>query len=166
MTGWRLGYAVAAPDVAADITKVAGPVLSCPSAVSQAAGEAALRMDAASIAAMRDSYRRRRDLVVAILEPAGLLPVRPQGAFYAMVDVSRVSDDSNAVALELLRQQKVATAPGEAFGPGGKGYLRVSFATAEAELAEGLRRIVRFAESSAKVAAPAAAMSGTAASRR
>jgi aspartate/methionine/tyrosine aminotransferase len=165
MTGWRLGYAVASPEIAADITKVAGPVLSCPSSVSQAAGEAALKIDESSIAAMRESYRRRRDLVVSILEPAGLLPVRPQGAFYAMVDLSKVDEDSSAVALELLRQQQVATAPGEAFGPGGRGYVRVSFATAEAELAEGLRRIVRFAETSAKAVSGSRVAADTVASR-
>ncbi len=145
MTGWRLGYAIAAPAVAADVARVAGAVLSCPSSVSQAAGEQALRMSPAEIDAMRASYRRRRDLVVSILEPAGLLPVRPQGAFYALVDLSRLGDDMNEVALRLLREERVATTPGDAFGPRGRGHVRISFATAEPELAEGLHRIVAFA---------------------
>lgn len=154
MTGWRLGYAIASPAVAADIARVAGAVLSCPSSVSQAAGEEALRMSPAAIEAMRDSYRRRRDLVVSILEPAGLLPVRPQGAFYALVDMARVGHDMNEVALRLLREERVATTPGDAFGPRGQGYVRISFATAEADLGEGLHRIVRFAGRSAARSEP------------
>jgi aspartate/methionine/tyrosine aminotransferase len=145
MTGWRLGYIVASEALAADLTKVEGPIFSCPSAVSQSAGLAALSLPIASITAMRDSYRHRRDLVVNYLRPAGLLPVVPSGAFYAFVDVSRLGSDSNETALALLAQERVATTPGESFGRFGRGFLRVSFATDEAELEEGLRRIVRFA---------------------
>lgn len=157
MTGWRLGYAVAPAALAAEITKVAGPIVSCPSAVSQSAGQAALDLPVASIAAMRESYRRRRDTVVSILRPAGLLPVVPQGAFYAMVDLSVVGSDTNALALSLLERERVATTPGESFGERGKGYLRLSFATPEPDLSEGLRRIVRFADAARADRGPARA---------
>jgi len=161
MTGWRLGYLVASPSLAAELTKVEGPLLSCPSAVSQSAGLAALALPEAEVDAMRDSYRRRRDLVVAHLQPAGLLPSVPRGAFYAFVDLSSVGMDTNAVALRLLEEERVATTPGESFGQGGRGFVRLSFATEESELVEGLRRIVRFAARNATEAREPVAASRT-----
>lgn len=149
MTGWRLGYLVASRDLAAELTKVEGPIFSCPSAISQSAGLAALQLPAADIEKMRDSYHRRRDMVVRYLAPIGLLPAVPRGAFYAFVDLSRVDQDSNAVALKLLEEERVATTPGESFGSAGRGFVRLSYATAEPELEEGLRRIVSFVERNA-----------------
>jgi aspartate/methionine/tyrosine aminotransferase len=145
MTGWRLGYAVASAPLAARMTPLAAALFSCPSAISQSAGVAALALPEAEITAMSDSYKRRRDLVVSMLQPAGLLGSVPRGAFYALVDLSRKGSDTYAIAHALLEQERVATVPGEAFGAEAQGMVRISFATAEDDLVEGLRRIARFA---------------------
>lgn len=144
MTGWRLGYAVASPDIAATMTLLAEPLVSCPSSVAQKAAETALVDGADDIALMRESYRARRDAVVRMLAPEGLLAAVPAGAFYALVDMTQLGEDSMTIARRLLEEEHVASVPGEAFGQQGRGLLRISFATAPPLLEEGCRRIVRF----------------------
>ncbi len=144
MTGWRLGYAFASPAVAELMAKLAEPFVSCPSSVVQKAAEAALAGPQEAVAAMTASFRARRDAVARLLEPEGLLAAVPHGAFYALVDVSAVGSDSNAVARQLLAEQRVATAPGDTFGQRGAGLVRISLATEQSLLEEGCRRIVQF----------------------
>jgi aspartate aminotransferase/aminotransferase len=145
MTGWRLGYAVAPPPIAQLIGRLQEPLVSCSSSISQKAAEAALAGPPAVTAAMRDAYRARRDAVVGILGPAGLLPFSPQGAFYALVDLSAIGSDTYALAHGLLREERVATAPGDTFGPSCAGMLRIAFTTELEQVEEGCRRIVRYA---------------------
>lgn len=145
MTGWRLGYAHAAPPIAAMMARLAEPFVSCPSSLSQKAAEAALAGPQDVVARMRESYRARRDAVVEILGADGLLAAVPRGAFYALVDLSRVSGDSMHLARQLLDEQRVATAPGETFGRRGRGLVRISLATERSLLEEGCRRIAQFA---------------------
>ena len=142
MTGWRVGYVVAPPAIAEVVTKVQEPVVSCASAVSQKAAEAALTGPQTCVEHMRDAYRARRDVALTILGRAGLTTSVPRGAFYMLVDVSRVTLDSYAFAYDLLREQRVAVAPGETFGPAGRGLVRVSLATDQAVLEDGVRRLV------------------------
>jgi aspartate aminotransferase len=88
-----------------------------------------------------DSYRERRDAAVALLDARGIPSVRPQGAFYLMVDVSAAMADSEAFALRLLADRHVSVSPGSAFGPGGEGMVRVSLAAERGALLEGLSRL-------------------------
>jgi aspartate aminotransferase/aminotransferase len=145
MTGWRLGYVRAAPAIVEAMERLVEPLVACPSSVSQKAGEAALAAGRADVERMREAYRHRRDTVVEILGTEGLLASVPRGAFYALVDLSRVETDSVALAGRLLDEQRVATAPGEAFGPSAAGCVRISFATEQRLLEAGCRRIVQFA---------------------
>lgn len=150
MTGWRIGWAVARPDLVALMIKLQEPLTSCPSTISQRAAEAALRGPQAVVAEMRLAYRRRRDLVCEILEPAGILAARPRGGFYALVDLRTTEMPSLELAQRLLIEEKVATVPGSAFGKFGEGMLRISLASDDEVLMEGCRRIVRFARDSAR----------------
>ncbi len=145
MTGWRLGYAVAPPEVAAVVSRLQEPLVSCAAAPTQKAAEAALCLPDQVVDRMRERYRGRVELAAGVLEPAGLLPVRPAGALYAFVDLRHLGDDSYRLARELLERERVATAPGESFGAEGRGRLRLSLTADEAALLEGCRRIVRFA---------------------
>ncbi len=144
MTGWRVGYVVAPPTALALMKKLQEPVIGCISGVTQKAAEAALTGPQACVEEMRAEYRRRRDMVLGLLEPSGLAASRPDGAFYVMIDVSSVTDDTYAFAKGLLSAQQVAVAPGEAFGPSGKGLVRVSLATDPDALTEGVRRLVDY----------------------
>ena len=141
MTGWRIGYVVAPPSIAEVITKLQEPVVSCASAVSQKAAEAALAGPQACVAEMRRAYQTRRDAAVRILRQAGVPTSMPCGAFYLLVDVSRVTQNTYDFARRLLQEQRVAVAPGETFGDAGQGLVRVSLATDLAVLEEGVRRL-------------------------
>ncbi|WP_262348292.1 pyridoxal phosphate-dependent aminotransferase [Cellulosimicrobium cellulans] len=139
MTGWRLGYVVSRdPGVIDLLGQVAEATVACPSSVSQRAALAALTGPQDDVAAAVDSYRERRDAAVALLDARGIPSVRPQGAFYLMVDVSAAMADSEAFALRLLADRHVSVSPGSAFGPGGEGMVRVSLAAERGALLDGL----------------------------
>jgi aspartate/methionine/tyrosine aminotransferase len=93
---------------------------------------------------MRASYKQRRDAAVDILKANDLLAYVPNGAFYILVDISPSGKESYAFSKELIRERSVAVAPGGTFGEVGKDYVRVSLATEENQLKEGLKRICEF----------------------
>jgi len=91
---------------------------------------------------MRSAYRARRDLAIGRLAEAGLPSSKPDGAFYVLADVSAAGTGSAAFARELASQPSgVACAPGETFGPGAAGMLRLSLAAPPEAIEEGIRRI-------------------------
>lgn len=149
MTGWRIGYTVSPPEVASVIIKLQEPVISSTNSIAQKAAVAALTGPQDCVEAMRNAYRQRRDLAMDVLRRHGLARYTPQGAFYLLVDVSAYSMDSFEAAKAILRETHVAVAPGEAFGAGGAGFVRVSLANREDLLEEGLERICRFVEAHA-----------------
>jgi aspartate aminotransferase len=141
MTGWRLGWAAGPADVISQVTVMHQYVSTCASAVSQKAAIAAFTDDARkATASMRDELLRRRQVISSAIErELGLPYVVGEGAYYAMLDVSRYGS-SEDVALSLL-ESRVITVPGSAFGPEGEGYLRLSFSIDPAQIEEGIRRI-------------------------
>lgn len=140
MTGWRVGYA-AVPEPAIEIVaKMQQPVLGNICSVAQKAAEAALNGPQECVGEMREYYRSRRDEAVAMLQHSGFPVWRPAGAFYIMVDVGAA--DTMGFALDLLHRHKVAVAPGETFGPGGRGLIRVALCVAQEALEVGLGRII------------------------
>ena len=156
MTGWRLGYAIAPPELVETLASVQEALVSCAAAPSQRAAEAALRGPQDSVAAMRAAYARRRDLACAALGPDGLLATVPRGAFYALVDLRGLGLSGNALARALLDEERVAVAPGETFGTGTAGMVRISLAADDTDLAEGCRRIRAFAARRGATRVPAA----------
>jgi len=88
MTAWRLGWMLADERIIEAATKLVEPVASCPSSLSQVAAETALRGGQDGVTQMRDAYVRGARQVAEILQPPGLLPVEPAGAFYALLDIS------------------------------------------------------------------------------
>jgi aspartate aminotransferase/aminotransferase len=145
MTGWRLGWAIADVSLIQMINKMLEPLISCPSSVSQQAGIAALTGTQQPVEVMCNAYRKRRDLAAEILEPAGLLPVRPQGAFYALVDLRETGMNGRDLAMALLKEKRVATAPGDTFGKVlAEGFVRISLASSDEDVAEGCRRLIAF----------------------
>jgi aspartate aminotransferase len=142
MTGWRLGYVVTRDQaVQSLLSQVAEATLACPSSVSQRAALAALEGPQDGVERAVASYRDRRDAAIALLEARGVPCVRPDGAFYLMVDISTATRDSTAFAIRLLTEKHVAVSPGSAFGPGGEGMVRVSLASERSGLLDGLGRL-------------------------
>ncbi len=141
MTGWRLGYGVAPPPVVDSMIKFLESTSSCVSTITQHAGLAALNGPQDCVADMVSSYVRRRELAVDLLREAGLFITEPQGAFYVMADVSPSGLGARDFALRLLRERGVAVAPGSAFGGVAGGAVRISLASSEADLREGIGRL-------------------------
>ena len=141
MTGWRLGWLCGDAEVLKSALVLHGYTTTCASTVSQKAALAAWTEEGASArASARETFRARRDHLLELLSrELGLRAVAPEGAFYAMVDVS-AHGDSMQVAERFL-EHKVITVPGSAFGPEGEGYLRVSFCADLPVLEEGVRRM-------------------------
>jgi aspartate/methionine/tyrosine aminotransferase len=146
MTGWRVGYCAAPPELADVLRKLQEPQVSCPSAVSQHAAEAVLAGPRDEFDAMRDAYRERRDRAVEAASAHGLDVFRTQGTFYMLVDVSASGLSAREFTLRALEELHVAVAPGEVFGPGGEGLVRVSFGVEADVLAEGMARLAQAIE--------------------
>jgi len=144
MTGWRVGYIAARKDIAAAVIKLQEPLTSCVNGMAQKACEAALKGPQDCVQTMRDSYKHRRDVAVEILKSYDLLTYIPTGAFYILVSIARAGMESYSFAKELIKKKSVAVAPGGTFGEVGKDYVRVSLATEEGQLREGLKRIGDF----------------------
>lgn len=146
MTGWRIGYATAAPSVLQPMTRVQENVIGCATAVSQRAAEAALAGSRQPIHDACSEYRLRLQAVETALDGSSLTAVTPRGAFYLFIDVRTVTEDSDVFAQQLVREAGVAVAPGPTFGSNGQGFLRVSLTTNEAALAEACRRIIAYCD--------------------
>lgn len=143
MTGWRVGYAAGPRALIEAMVHVEEAVVACTSELAQRAALAALEGPQEVVAHMRDRYRERRDLVRDPLRKAGILAREPSGAFYALLDVSALNEDTYAAARELVLQHRVGVAPGETFGPAGRGLVRISLASSTSDLVHGVDRIVR-----------------------
>jgi len=144
MTGFRIGYACAPAPLIDAMMKIHQYAILCASTLSQEAGVEALRGAETTTTEARESYRIRRDFLRRRLEEAGLKPTNPAGAFYLFVDVRSTGLTSREFALRLLEEEKVAVVPGEAFGSGGEGFIRCSYATALDRIEVAADRIVRF----------------------
>jgi aspartate aminotransferase len=142
MTGWRVGYAVLPAALAADAARVALDTFLCVNGPAQVAAAEALRGPQEATAAMVSTYRRRRDVMIAGLNAIpGVRAHQPIGAFYAWVDARSLGMTSSKLSLHLLKSAGVATYPGTAFGPSGEGFVRLTFATSDGNIDQGLERI-------------------------
>ena len=142
MTGLRVGYLVAPEEAAATAAKMQEPLIACVNAPAQYAALAALEGPQDVVEVMRRTYQHRRDVATQLLRDSSTGFLMPDGAFYLWIDVrDRCQGDVETWALQLLREQHVAVAPGTTFGPMGQGWARVSLATETDDLLEGLRRI-------------------------
>lgn len=145
MTGWRIGYAFGPEWLITPMIKVVGSTTSCAPSVSQRAGLAALQLDAEVIDGMVEEFRVRRDQTYEALKELPDVRVhKPGGTFYIFPDISQITQDSRQFALDLLKEEQVVVIPGEAFGPAGKGCLRIAFTVNQEILKEALERIQRF----------------------
>jgi aspartate aminotransferase len=142
MTGWRMGYGVMRPDLAAHVTRLMTNSNSCTASFTQVAGIEAIRGDQSSVDRMRDEFQRRRDVFVAGLNKIKGFSCRlPKGAFYVFPNVTATGWKSKPLADALLEQAGVAALSGTAFGEFGEGYLRFSVANSLENLQGALERI-------------------------
>lgn len=142
MTGYRIGFAAGDPQLIGEIVKFQSLAMICPSFIGQKSYAAALNGPQDDTTAMKDEFLRRRDYFVdALNKIPGFRCFKPEGAFYAFVDVSAVSKDDWSFTKELISQAKVTCIPGSSFGSVGNGYVRFSFATSIEVLEEGIAKL-------------------------
>jgi aminotransferase len=144
MTGWRIGFAAAPERLMGGMTRIHQYTVMCASTTAQAAAVEALAHGEPYVRQMVAEYDRRRRLVVDGLNAIGLRTFEPRGAFYAFPYVGGTGLNEEPFAARLLEEQHVAVVPGSAFGKGGEGFVRCSYATAYDQLEEALARIERF----------------------
>ncbi len=140
MTGFRIGWAVAARPVIEVMTNVQAQTASCPAAILQAAAEGALTGIQTVTESLRLTMQNNRDIAVRELRSLpGLHVEPPAGTFYCLPDFRAYREDLEALARFLLDRARVVTVPGREFGM--EGHLRLSFAGSPKELTEGIGRI-------------------------
>jgi aspartate/methionine/tyrosine aminotransferase len=144
MTGWRLGYTVAPPEVTAALVMMAMNSYTCVAEFTQyAAIDALLDRDGTTPRMIAEFTRRREQFVRDLNRVPGFKCQPPDGAFYAWVDVTGTGTSAEDVCRFLLEDAGVAAIPGAAFGPSGKDFVRFSFASSVANLKEAVERIMK-----------------------
>jgi aminotransferase len=144
MTGMRLGYALAPPEAITAMNRIHQYTMLSAPTTAQHAALAALDSCDDAVTEMCAEYDRRRKFVTARLEELGFSCPNARGAFYVFPECP--TDDAEAFAEDLLTETGVAVVPGTAFGEGGEGHLRLSYATGLPELKEAFERIEQFLE--------------------
>ncbi|MCB9109866.1 MAG: pyridoxal phosphate-dependent aminotransferase [Anaerolineales bacterium] len=144
MTGWRIGYACGPSDLIKGLVRIHQyTIMSAPTTAQDAAIEA-LKTGDSYVKEMVAEYDRRRRLLVDGLNRLGLSTFEPKGAFYTFPNIRASGMDDETFAETLLREEHVAVVPGNAFGPGGDGFVRACYATSYEQIEEALRRMEKF----------------------
>ena len=144
MTGWRIGYAAGPAELINGLNRIHQYTIMSAPTTAQAAAVTALQMGEPHVKSMLDEYNRRRELIVGGFNRLGLPTFEPRGAFYAFPNIAVTGMDDETFAQKLLEEEKVAVVPGSAFGLGGEGFVRCSYATAYEKIEEALQRMERF----------------------
>ena len=144
MTGFRMGYSCAPPDLTEAMMKIHQYTMMCAPILSQKASLEALNGGDGDVAEMRTAYNQRRRFICAALNEMGLPCHMPAGAFYAFPYIGDTGLSSHAFAMRLLEEENVACVPGTAFGASGEGLLRCSYATDLDEIKIAMTRMAHF----------------------
>ncbi|RLI15681.1 MAG: pyridoxal phosphate-dependent aminotransferase [Candidatus Hecatellales archaeon] len=142
MTGWRLGYLAAPEQIVSEIVKLQMYTAVCATSFAQKAAVEALRGPQSFVEEMRREYARRRELVYSRLnDMPKISAIKPKGAFYVFPNIKATEMVSEKFSSYLIREARVATVPGRAFGRYGEGYIRISYAASYEKLEEAMDRI-------------------------
>ena len=144
MTGWRVGYATAPAAFTEAMYKIHQYLIMSAPTTGQVASLQAISQGEEDVESMRQQYDRRRKLIVDGFNQLGLTCFEPRGAFYAFPSIGITGMDDEAFCDALLQEERLALIPGSAFGDSGRGFVRASYATSEANILEALDRLERF----------------------
>ena len=155
MDGWRLGYVAAPEEYITAMNKFHQHNTTCAPSFVQAAAIAALTQEGDEVKEMVKEYQRRRDYAVkAINDIDGIHCLCPKGAFYIFINCKELGKTSAELSQYFLEEAKIALVPGDVFGPGGEGYLRMSFAASYESTVEGCGRLKQAVENLKKRGSP------------
>ena len=144
MTGWRLGYACGPKEIIKQMTKIHQYAIMCAPTTSQYAAVEALKNGDDDIKEMKTAYNQRRRFLMNAFKEMGLECFEPYGAFYVFPCIKEFGMTSEEFATRFLREEKVATVPGTAFGDSGEGFLRISYAYSLDTLKIAMERLKNF----------------------
>ncbi|MDE3283109.1 aromatic amino acid aminotransferase [Lacticaseibacillus casei] len=144
MTGWRVGITAGPADIIAQVGKVSEFTITSVTTNAQRAAEEALKNGMNDAQPMKEAYMKRRDFLIKALTDAGLTVPHPDGAFYIFAKLPERMHDSWKFVYALAREAKVAVIPGASFGPGGEGYVRISYAASMEDLELATDRIAKY----------------------
>jgi aminotransferase len=144
MTGWRIGYTLASKEITDAIIKIHQYTIMCAPVMGQMAALEALKNGAEEVKFMVNQYNKRRRLIVSRFNEIGLECHEPNGAFYAFPSIKSTGFTSEEFCEKLLLEEKVAVVPGNAFGAGGDGHIRCSYASSLENITEALNRMEKF----------------------
>ncbi len=144
MTGWRLGYACGPKELIKQMTKIHQYAIMCAPTTSQYAAIEALKNGDNDVKEMRTAYNQRRRFLMNAFKEMGLKCFEPYGAFYVFPCIKEFGMTSEEFATRFLREEKVATVPGTAFGDSGEGFLRISYAYSLETLKIAMERLKNF----------------------
>lgn len=144
MTGWRLGYACGPKEIIKQMTKIHQYAIMCAPTTSQYAAIEALKNGDNDVKEMRTAYNQRRRFLINAFREMGLECFEPYGAFYVFPCIKEFGMTSEEFATRFLREEKVATVPGTAFGDSGEGFLRISYAYSLDTLKIAMERLKNF----------------------
>tara|TARA_Y100000590_G_scaffold404641_1_gene492333 strand:- start:310 stop:1476 length:1167 start_codon:yes stop_codon:yes gene_type:complete len=142
MTGWRVGFAAGNPDMVNALMRVKSNIDSGLSQANQEMGMAALDLPSEWLDNNNEVYRKRRDKVVSVLNEIGVPAEAPKGALYIWTPIPE-GYTSAEFAQKLLDEADVVVTPGNGYGPGGEGYIRLSLTIPDDQIDEGLRRLTK-----------------------
>ena len=144
MTGWRIGYAAGPAEIIQGMTRIHQFTIMSAPTTAQDAARTALLSGEKFVQEMVAEYDLRRHLIVGGFNKLGLTTFEPRGAFYAFPQITASGMDDETFAEKLLQEEHVAVVPGNAFGPGGEGFVRCCYATAYEQIEEALHRLEKF----------------------
>ena len=144
MTGWRLGYACAVPDIIKQMTKIHQFAIMCAPTISQYAAIEALKNGDADVKMMKEAYNQRRRFLMKSFEEMELPCFEPFGAFYVFPCIKKFNMSSEDFAMKFLDEENVAVVPGSAFGDSGEGFLRISYAYSIENLKIAMEKLSKF----------------------
>jgi aminotransferase len=144
MTGFRIGYACAPPELTEAMMKIHQYTMLCAPTMGQKAAIEALANPDYDVNEMKSEYQKRRNFIHQSFQEIGLPCSMPRGAFYAFPKIAHLGLSSKDFAIRLLNEEKVAAVPGSAFGTCGEGFLRCAYATSIDDIKEAMVRLDRF----------------------
>jgi aminotransferase len=144
MTGWRIGYACGHPDIINAMNKIHQYTIMCAPIMAQKAAIEALRHGEGEMRKMVENYNYRRKLMLNGFRQVGLSCFEPRGAFYCFPSIKSSGMNSEDFCEKLLKEEKVAVVPGNAFGNCGEGYIRCCYAASVANIEEAIERMGGF----------------------
>lgn len=147
MTGWRIGYTCAPPELTDAMMKIHQYTMLCAPILAQEAALEALKLCESDLRLMKKEYNKRRNFMMASFKEMNIPCINPSGAFYAFVDISKYGISSKQFAFDLLEAENVAVVPGTAFGACGEGFIRCSYATSLDRIKLAMQRMKNFTES-------------------